>query len=163
MPIYLSAINGFSACKLSPFPFLLCAWLQTTPQSLHRITHIVDRFFTKCGFCTLMFRLFFCALLHTDTLDCLLSSIPPPSIGLLYLLQFNLASTIPSYCLASCMISIWCCDMISPILMYNTHLRATDTTTSSIGGAQILIYLVNSTTDSLRWAQQYITCTSRLT
>ena len=40
--------------------------------------------------------------------------------------------------------------MILSSPMYNTHLRATDTTTSSIGGAQIHIYLVNGTTDSLR-------------
>ena len=83
-----------------------------------------------------------------------------PFIGLLYLLQFNLTFTIPTYCLVSCTISIWCCNMISPALIYDTHLRATDMTTNSIGGAQILIYLVNSTTDSLRWTQQYITCTS---
>ena len=40
--------------------------------------------------------------------------------------------------------------MILPVLLYDTHLRATHTTTSSIRGAQIPIYLVSSTTDSLR-------------
>jgi hypothetical protein len=74
---------------------------------------------------------------------------PPPSIGLLYLLRSNLIFTIRSCRLMPCTISIWCCDMILPIPMYDTHLRATDMTTSSIGGAQIHIYLVNSTTDSL--------------
>ena len=34
-------------------------------------------------------------------------------------------------------------------LMYDTHLRATHMTTSSIGGVQIPIYLVSNTTDSL--------------
>ena len=33
--------------------------------------------------------------------------------------------------------------------MYDTHLRATHTITSSIGGVQITIYLVNDATDSL--------------
>ena len=33
--------------------------------------------------------------------------------------------------------------------MYDTHLRATHTTTSSTRGVQIPIYLVSSTTDSL--------------
>ena len=50
--------------------------------------------------------------------------------------------------------------MISLVLMYDTHLKATDTTTSSIGGVLILNYLVNSTTVSLCQAQQYITCIS---
>ena len=39
--------------------------------------------------------------------------------------------------------------MILPALLYDTHLRATHMTTSSIGGVQIPIYLVSSTTDSL--------------
>ena len=65
------------------------------------------------------------------------------------LLRFNLADTISSYCLMPCTISIWYCDIILPILLYDTHLRATHTTTGSIGGVQIPIYLVSSTTDSL--------------
>ena len=39
--------------------------------------------------------------------------------------------------------------MILSIPLYDIHLRATHTTTSSIGGVQISIYLVSSTTDSL--------------
>ena len=39
--------------------------------------------------------------------------------------------------------------MILPVPLYNTHLKATDMTTGSIGGAQIHIYLVSSTTNSL--------------
>ena len=39
--------------------------------------------------------------------------------------------------------------MILPILLYDIHLRATCTTTSSIRGVQISIYLVINTTDSL--------------
>ena len=66
------------------------------------------------------------------------------------LLQFNLADTILSSCLMPCTISIWCCDMILPALLYDIHLRATHMTTSSIGGVQIPIYLVSSTTDSLQ-------------
>lgn len=100
------------------------------------------------------------ALLHADALDCSLSSIPPPSIGLLYFIWFDLASVIPSCHLMACMISIWCCDMISSILLYDIHLSATHMTTSSIKGVQIPISLVNSATNSLCWVQQYLTCNS---
>ena len=89
------------------------------------------------------------ALLHTDTLDCLLSFLPHPLTRAYVLLQFDLADAISSCCLLPCTISIWHCDMILFILLYDTHLRATHTTTSSIGGVQIPIYLVSSTTDSL--------------
>ena len=92
---------------------------------------------------------FLFALLHTDMSDCLLSSLPHPLPRAPVLLQFNLADSIPSYYPMPCTISIWHCDMILPALLYNTHLRATHTTTSSIGGVQIPIYLVSSTTDSL--------------
>ena len=57
-------------------------------------------------------------------------------------------------------IHIWRCDTISHVrytsgvvirsLMYDTHLRATHTTTSSIRGVQIPIYLVSNATDSLQ-------------
>ena len=66
---------------------------------------------------------------------------PPSSHRASVLLRSNLAETIPSCCLLSCTIFIWCHD---------THLRATHTTTSSIGGVQIPIYLVSSATDSIR-------------
>ena len=36
-----------------------------------------------------------------------------------------------------------------PPVLYDTHLRATHTTTSSISGVQIPIYLVSNATDSL--------------
>ena len=65
------------------------------------------------------------------------------------LLQFDLTDMIPSCCLTPCTISIWHCETILLSLLYNTHLGATHTTTSSIGGVQIPIYLVSSTTDSL--------------
>ena len=74
---------------------------------------------------------------------------PHPLTRAHVLLQFNLTDAIPSYCLLSCTISIWHCDTISSILLYDIHLRATHMTTSSIGGVQIPIYLVSSTTDSL--------------
>ena len=89
------------------------------------------------------------ALLHTDMLDCLPSFLPHPLPRAYVLLQFDLMDTISSCRLVPCMISIWCCDMILLSPMYNIHLRATDMTTSSIGGDQIHIYLVSGTTDSL--------------
>ena len=52
------------------------------------------------------------ALLHADTLDCLLPSIPPPSTGLLYSLWFDLTLKIPSCLLIPCTISILRCDTI---------------------------------------------------
>ena len=69
------------------------------------------------------------------------SSSPPSSHRASVLLRSNLAETIPSCCLLSCTIFIWCHD---------THLRATHTTTSSIRGVQIPIYLVSDATDSLQ-------------
>ena len=92
---------------------------------------------------------FLLALLHADMSDCLLSPLPHPLTRAHVLLQFNLADTIPSCHLTSCTISIWRRDMILPSPLYDTHLRATHTTTSSIGGVQIPIYLVSSTMDSL--------------
>ena len=74
---------------------------------------------------------------------------PPSSHRDNVLLQFDLTATISSCHLTSCMISIWCCNTILSIPMYNIHLRATHTTTSSSRGVQIPIYLVSSTTDSL--------------
>ena len=92
------------------------------------------------------------ALLHAATLDCLLSSLPHLFTRAHVLLRYNLADAIPSYGVMSCTISIWRCNTIWPVLLYDTHLRATHTTTSSIRGVQIPIYLVSSTTDSLRWS-----------
>ena len=97
----------------------------------------------------LCYVFFLLALLHTDTLNCPLSFLPHPLTRAYVLLRSNLADMIPSYCLMTCTISIWCCNMILLILLYNTHLGATHTSTSSIGGVQIPIYLVSSTTDSL--------------
>ena len=88
-------------------------------------------------------------LLHTDTLDCLLSSLPHPLLRASVLLWSDLTDMIPSHHLMPCMISIWQRNMILPALLYDTHLGATHTTTSSIGGVQIPIYLVSSTTESL--------------
>ena len=89
------------------------------------------------------------ALLHADTSDFPFPLLPHPHIRACVLLQFNLTATILSYCLMPCTISIWCCDTILSIPMYDTYLRATYTTTSSIRGVSIPIYLVSSTTDSL--------------
>ena len=49
---------------------------------------------------------FFLALLHADTLDCLLSPLPHPLIRASVLLRSNLADAIPSCCLPSCTIHI---------------------------------------------------------
>ena len=89
------------------------------------------------------------ALLHADTSDCPFPLLPHPHIRACVLLWFNLTATILSYCLMPCTISIWCCNTILSIPMYDTYLRATYTTTSSIRGVSIPIYLVSSTTDSL--------------
>ena len=56
-----------------------------------------------------------------------------------------------SHLVASC--PVWYLSGVAiRSLMYDTHLRGTHTTTSSIGGVQIPIYLVNNATDSLRWS-----------
>ena len=109
--------------------------------------HVLCSYQEKCPSVTFSFS--FCPTTHTDMSDCLLSFLPHPLPRAPVLLQFNLADTILSSCLMPCMISIWCCDMILPALLYDIHLRATHMTTSSIGGVQIPIYLVSSTTDSL--------------
>ena len=86
------------------------------------------------------------ALLYADTSDCPLSSIPHPLIGLLYF--YDLISLTRFHLAASCPVRYASIAAIrSP--MYDIYLRATHTTTSSIGGVQISIYLVSSTTDSL--------------
>ena len=71
---------------------------------------------------------------------------PHPLIGLLYfydlilLMRSHLATSRPVRYISSVEIRS---------TMYDTHLRATHTTTSSIRGVQIPIYLVSNTTDSL--------------
>ena len=94
-----------------------------------------------------MLRFFLPALLYADTSDCFLSSLPHPLIGLLYfydlilLMRSHLATFRPVRYTSSVAIRS---------TMYDTHLRATHTPTSSIGGVQISIYLVNDATDSLQ-------------
>ena len=94
-----------------------------------------------------MLRFFLLALLHADTSDCLLSPLPHPLIGLLYfydpiwLTRFHLV--------ASCLVR-YISDVGIRSLVYDTYLRATHTTTSSIRGVQIPIYLVSDATDSLQ-------------
>ena len=93
-----------------------------------------------------------------------LSFLPHPHIMACVLLWFDLTAMILSYCLMPCTISIWCCDMILSTPMYDTHLRATYMTISSVRGVQIPIYLVSSTTDSLwRSVVVMVTTTVRLT
>ena len=86
------------------------------------------------------------ALLHADTSDCFLSSLPHPLTGLLYF--YDLILLTRSHLAAFCPVRYASSVAIrSP--MYDTHLRATHMTTSSIGGVQIPIYLVSNTMDSL--------------
>ena len=86
------------------------------------------------------------ALLYADTSDCLLSSLPHPFTGPLYF--YDLILLTRSHLVASCLVRYTSSvAMRSP--MYDTHLRATHTTTSGIGGVQIPIYLVSDATDSL--------------
>ena len=86
------------------------------------------------------------ALLYADTSDCFLSSIPHPSKGLLYFYDLILLTRF--HLTASCPVR-YASGIVIRSLMYDIHLRATHTTTSSIGGVQIPIYLVSSATDSL--------------
>ena len=90
---------------------------------------------------------FFPALLHADTSDCLLSFLPHPLIGLLYF--YDLIWLTRSHLVASCLVR-YSSDVVIRSLVYNTYLRATHTTTSSIRGVPIPIYLVNDATDSLQ-------------
>ena len=90
---------------------------------------------------------FFLALLHADTSDCLLSSLPHPLIGLLYF--YDLILLMRSY-LATSRPVRYTSSVAIRSTMYDTHLRATHTTTSSIRGVQIPIYLVSDATDSLQ-------------
>ena len=89
---------------------------------------------------------FLFALLYADTSDCLLSSIPHPLTGPLYM--YDLISLTRSHLAASSPVRYDLpCTIRSP--MYDTHLRATHTTSSSIGEVPIPIYLVSNATDSL--------------
>ena len=87
------------------------------------------------------------ALLHADTLDCLLSPLPHPLIGLLYF--YDLIWLMRSHLAASCLVR-YSSDVAIRSLVYDTYLRATHTPTSSIRGVQIPIYLVSDATDSLQ-------------
>ena len=122
--------------------------------STSKLTSTVSTVVTKPSSPNLLHQcyLFLSTLLHADTSDCLFPLSPILSQRACVLLQFNLTVTISSYHLMPCTICIWCCDTILPIPMYDTHLRATHTTTSSTRGVQIPIYLVSSTTDSLWWS-----------
>ena len=93
-----------------------------------------------------MLRFLF-ALLYADTSDCFPSSLPHPLKGPLYF--YDLILLMRSHLAASCPVR-YSSGVAIRSLMYDTHLRATLTTTSSIGGVQIPIYLVNSATDSLQ-------------
>ena len=94
-----------------------------------------------------MSRFFLLALLHADTSDCLLSPLPHPFIGLLYF--YDLIWPTRSRLVASRLVR-YSSGVVIRSLMYDTYLRATHTTTSSIRGVQIPIYLVNDATDSLQ-------------
>ena len=94
-----------------------------------------------------LLRFFLYALLHADTSDCLLSPLPHPLIGLLYF--YDLIEPTRSHLVASCLVR-YSSGVVIRSLMYDTHLRATHTTTSSIRGVQIPIYLVRDATDSLQ-------------
>ena len=72
---------------------------------------------------------------------------PHPLIGLLYF--YDLIWLTRFRLVASCPVR-YSSDVVIRSLMYDTYLRATHTTTSSIRGVQIPIYLVSNTTDSLR-------------
>ena len=89
----------------------------------------------------IVLRFFLPALLYADTSDCFLSSLPPSSHRASVLLRSHLATSRPVRYTSSVAIRS---------TMYDTHLRATHTTTSSIRGVQIPIYLVSDATDSLQ-------------
>ena len=86
------------------------------------------------------------ALLYAAASDCLLSFLPHPLIGLLYF--YDLILPTRSHLVASCPVR-YSSDATIRSLLYDTHLRATHTTTSSIGEVLIPIYLVSNATDSL--------------
>ena len=92
-----------------------------------------------------MLRFLF-ALLYADTSDCLLPSLPHPLTGLLYF--YDLILPTRSHLVTSCPVR-YSSGVAIRSLMYDTHLQATHTTTSSIGGVQIPIYLVSNAMDSL--------------
>ena len=87
------------------------------------------------------------ALLYADTSDCSLSFLPHPLTGPLYFYDPILLTR--SHLVASRLVR-YASSVAIRSLVYDTHLRATHTTTSSIGGVQISIYLVNDATDSLQ-------------
>ena len=76
----------------------------------------------------------------------LLSSLPHPLTRRLYF--YDLILLIRFHLTASCPVR-YASDVAIRSTMYDTHLRATHTTTSSIRGVQIPIYLVSDATDSL--------------
>ena len=86
------------------------------------------------------------ALPYADTSDCLLSSLLHPLTGPLYF--YDLILLMRSY-LATSRPVRYTSSVAIRSTMYDTYLRATHTTTSSIGGVQIPIYLVSSATDSV--------------
>src|ERR1700744_107603 len=94
-----------------------------------------------------MLRFFLPALLHADTLDCLLPPLPHPLIGPLYF--YDLIWLMRFYLVTSCLVR-YSSDVVIRSLVYDTYLRATHMTTSSIRGVQIPICLVSNATDSLQ-------------
>ena len=86
------------------------------------------------------------ALLHAATSDCSLSSLPHPLTGPLYFYDSILLTR--SHLAAFCPVR-YASSVAMRSTMYDTHLRATHTTTSSIGEVPIPIYLVSNAMDSL--------------
>ena len=72
---------------------------------------------------------------------------PHPLTGPLYF--YDLIWLTRSRLVASCLVR-YSSNVVIRSLMYDTYLRATHTTTSSIRGVQIPIYLVSDATDSLQ-------------
>ena len=130
-------------------------WLPRWPSSLQRsLPCVVGLSFwlssnPQISCVASMLRFFLLALLHADTSDCLLFFLPHPLIGRLYF--YDPIWLTRSYLVASRL--VWYISgVVIRSLMYDTYLRATHTTTSSIRGVQIPIYLVSDATDSLQWS-----------
>ena len=87
-----------------------------------------------------MLRFFLCPITRRHV--GLPSSLSPPS-------SHRASVLLRSYLVASCPVR-YSSGVVIRSLMYDTHLRATHTTTSSIRGVQIPIYLVSDATDSLQ-------------
>ena len=94
-------------------------FVSITPDILHQllqglVKHTVGWLVAGFGSAAIdaLLRFFLSALLHADTSDCLLSSLPHPLIGPLYFYD--------TICLLSCTILIWRCDAISRVRYIST-------------------------------------------